>query len=90
VALDFYQKLKLVAPFKSGLSRLIMVWSSWENLISTSLNKKLSIISPIPALLKSNVFIERFNRTIEEEFIEANLEFLENTQEFNLKLVDYL
>jgi hypothetical protein len=39
---------------------------------------------------KINGVIERFNRTIQEEFIERNDEILYDTQKFNQKLANYL
>lgn len=39
---------------------------------------------------KQNSHIERFNRTLQEEFVDANTDSLPNLPEFNNKLVDYL
>jgi transposase InsO family protein len=44
-----------------------------------------------PASPKQNAFIERFNRTIQEEFINHHLDLLfTNLDVFNSKLIDYL
>ena len=43
-----------------------------------------------PRTPKSNAFIERFNRTIQEEFVDANTEYLKDTKDFNRKPIDYL
>ena len=43
-----------------------------------------------PRTPKSNAYIERFNRTIQEEFVEANLGLIEDVNIFNRKMVEYL
>ncbi|MFH1566120.1 MAG: integrase core domain-containing protein, partial [bacterium] len=43
-----------------------------------------------PRTPKSNVFVERFNRTVQEEFVDRNVEYIENTETFNSKPIDYL
>lgn len=90
VALDFYQKLKLIAPFKISALKTDngQEFLGEFDLFLTEEGGKHYF--SYPRTPQSNSFIERFNRTIQEEFVEANLEFLENPQEFNAKLVDYL
>jgi transposase InsO family protein len=39
---------------------------------------------------KQNSHIERFNRTLQEEFVDANTDYLPDLDTFNNKLVDYL
>ena len=39
---------------------------------------------------QSNSYVERFNRTIQEEFVDCDLDFLEDTEGFNDRLIDYL
>jgi len=43
-----------------------------------------------PKTPKMNAHIERFNRTIQEEFIDYNAYLLLNPDDFNRKLIDYL
>ena len=43
-----------------------------------------------PRTPKMNAHIERFNRTIQDEFIDYNTYYLLNPDEFNQKLIDYL
>ena len=43
-----------------------------------------------PKTPKMNAHLERFNRTIQEEFIDYNSFLLLNPEEFNRKLIDYL
>mgnify|MGYP000195900628 CR=1 FL=1 len=90
IALDFYQKLKLIAPFKieavktdNGLEFL----GEFDQYLT---RQGVKHYFSHPRTPQSNSYIERFNRTIQEEFIDSRLDYLENTQEFNSKLVDYL
>ena len=39
---------------------------------------------------KMNAHLERFNRTIQEEFVDYNAFLLKNPDDFNCKLMDYL
>ena len=43
-----------------------------------------------PRTPKMNAHCERFNRTIQEEFVDYNVNLLLNAEEFNRKLMDYL
>ncbi|MBN1263029.1 MAG: transposase [Candidatus Pacebacteria bacterium] len=43
-----------------------------------------------PRLVKVNAFIERFNRTIQEEFIKRNDEIYYDLKAFQVKLDKYL
>ncbi len=43
-----------------------------------------------PRCPKINTYIERYNRTIQEEFIEYNLDVIDNKPLFNRRLADYL
>jgi len=43
-----------------------------------------------PRTPKMNAHVERFNRTIQDEFIDYNTHLLINPDEFNRKLIDYL
>lgn len=90
MALDFMRKLELVSPFKvkgvktdNGLEFL----GEFDNYLK---DKGITHYFSYPRTPESNAFIERFNRTIQEEFVNDNLEYLEDTQIFNSKLMDYL
>lgn len=39
---------------------------------------------------QANGHLERFNRTIQEQFVELYLDFIDEPAAFNLKLMDYL
>ncbi|MBI2626705.1 MAG: transposase [Parcubacteria group bacterium] len=43
-----------------------------------------------PRTPKMNAHVERFNRTIQEEYIDYHLYELLNTEQFNHKLMDWL
>ena len=89
-ALDFYQKLETLAPFKV---KAVKTDNGLEFLgkFDFYLQKKIIVhYFSYPRTPKSNAFIERFNRTIQEEFVDAHTEYLRDTESFNQKLVDYL
>ena len=90
VSLDFFQKLTIVSPFKiksvktdNGLEFL----GEFDGYL-----QKVGITHyfSYPATPKSNAFIERFNRSLQEEFVEDNREYMPDREIFNRKLVDYL
>lgn len=90
VALDFYQKLETLAPFTikavktdNGLEFL----GEFDNYLK---RKGIVHYFSYPRTPQSNAFIERFNRTIQEEFVDGNREHLKDTEIFNSKLIDYL
>lgn len=90
VALDFYQKLEILAPFKV---KAVKTDNGLEFLgeFDRYLQKKgVTHFFSYPRTPKSNAFIERFNRTIQEEFVDANVGDLKNIKIFNQKLVNYL
>ena len=89
-ALDFYQKLKYCAPFKiAGVKTdngLEFHGDFSEYLKQQSVKHYYSY----PKSPKSNAYVERFNRSIQEEFVEYNLEYVYEIDEFNSKLCEYL
>lgn len=90
IALDFYQKLKLIAPFKISA---IKTDNGLEFLgeFDLCLTKEgVKHYFSYPRTPQSNSYIERFNRTIQEEFVDSHFDYLKDTQEFNSKLMDYL
>ena len=90
MALDFYQKLEQVTPFKiqavktdNGLE--------FEGYFDSYLKQNnITHFFSYPRTPKSNAFVERFNRSIQEEFVDRNITMIEDTQAFNSKLIDYL
>ena len=90
VALDFFHKLHQVTPFSitavktdNGLEFL----GEFDDYLN---RKQITHYFSYPRTPKSNAFIERFNRTIQEEFIDAHVQLLQDTTHFNEKLIDYL
>jgi transposase InsO family protein len=90
LALDFYQKLEIIAPFTiksvktdNGLEFL----GEFDNYLQ---KKNITHYFSYPRTPKSNAFIERFNRTIQEEFVDKNNEHLTDPTIFNQKLMNYL
>lgn len=88
--LDFYWRFKGVYPCR------IKVWQSdngGENLGEFNDELKKDGIPHLfiyPNCPKVNTYIERYNRTIQEEFIDNNLDTIHDEMSFNPKLADYL
>ena len=87
---DFYQKFKTVYPGR------IKDWQSdngKENLgeFSKELEKEeIPHLFSYPNCPRINGIIERYNRTIQEEFINNNLEVIDDKIVFNKRLAEYL
>jgi len=89
-AVDFFKKLQLVYPIKlttvqtdNGLEFL----AEFDQYLG-----KLDIphVFIYPRCCRINGTIERFNRTIQEEFIDENLHIISDSKLFSYKLIDYL
>lgn len=87
---DFFKKVEYVFPFSiktvqtdNGLEFL----GDFEDYL-----KKRSIFHVFiyPRCCRINGVVERFNRTIQEEFIDNNLDIIHNPKLFTGKLIDYL
>ncbi len=90
IALDFFKKLQTVLPFSiltvktdNGLEFL----GEFDSYLA---KQGITHYFSFPRTPKSNAYIERFNRSIQEEFIDNNLEYFSDTKQFNEKLMDYL
>jgi len=90
MALDFYQKLEEVSPFDiksvktdNGLEFL----GEFDNYLERN---NVTHYFSYPRTPQSNSYVERFNRTLQEEFVEINLEYVDNLHTFNDKLINYL
>lgn len=88
--LDFYRRFKSVYPCA------VKSWQSdngGENLgeFGPELEKEgIPHYFSYPNCPKINAYIERYNRTIQEEFIDHNLDVINDKQVFHQKLADYL
>ena len=90
-ASDFFDKLELVAPFKIKRVQTDN-GPEFQKLFQETLEKK-NIIQffNYPRHPQQNAKIERFNRTIKEEFVDWHRQTLAyNLDEFNHKLMDWL
>jgi transposase InsO family protein len=89
-AQDFFQKLELVAPFKikavqtdNGLE--------FEKYFKEHLQKRgITHFWNYPKHPQMNAKIERFNRTLQEEFLDYNMHLFYDLNELNQKLMDWL
>lgn len=90
VALDFFKKLEAVTPFKIQAVKTDNGLEFLKDFDDYLRQKGIFHYFSYPRTPKSNAFIERFNRTIQEEFVEENTEYIEDTPTFNEKLIDYL
>lgn len=86
---DFYHKFKTVYP-----TRII----DWQNdnghenlkfLEKELTNEKIQQLFSYPHCPQVNGYVERFNRTIQDEFINPNIDFIWDTETFNKKLAEY-
>lgn len=87
---DFYDRFKTVYP---GIIKDWQTDNGLENLgeLDDELNRQniLHIFS-YPHCPKINAYIERYNRTVQEEFIDNNLDIIHDEKMFNRELADYL
>src|SRR3990167_8274381 len=87
---DFFKKIEYVFPFSiktvqtdNGLEFL----GDFEDYLS---KRKISHVFIYPRCCRINGVVERFNRTIQENFIDNNLDIIHNPKLFTSKLIDYL
>ncbi len=87
---DFFQKMQLALPFAT-ISVQTDNGSEFHKYFMTYLEEqKIKHYWNYPGRPYRNGHIEKFNRTIQEEFVDQNEMWLENTLEFNQKLMDWL
>ena len=90
IALDFMLKLETIAPFKI---KAVKTDNGMEFLgdFDVYLNKMgIKHYFSYPRTPKSNAYIERFNRTIQEEFVDGHIDLFDDMHTFNDKMMDYL
>lgn len=88
---DFFSKMEEVAPFK--IERIQTDnGSEFEHHFRDYVKEKNIIhYHNYPKSPKMNAFVERFNRTIQEEFVDFNMqELAHDVDSFNSKLIDWL
>jgi len=87
---DFFQKLQLALPF-TAVAVQTDNGSEFHKYFMAYLQKQnITHYWNYPGRPYRNGHIEKFNRTIQEEFIDQHETLLENPWEFNQKLMDWL
>lgn len=87
---DFFKKVEYVFPFSI---KTVQTDNGLEFLgdFEDYLNKRnISHVFIYPRCCRINGVVERFNRTLQEEFIDNNLDIIHNPRIFTGKLIDYL
>jgi len=90
---DFMKKLELVYPISKGIHTIqtdngLEFMGDFDGLLKRKNIRHLFIYPRCP---KINAYIERANRTLQEEFVDGHEEYaLEGIDEFNSRLMDYL
>lgn len=90
VAFDFYQKLERVAPFKISGVKTDNGLEFLGEFDSCLKEKGVTHYFSYPRTPQSNAYVERFNRTIQEEFVNHNLDCADDLKQLNSRLTDYL
>lgn len=90
ISLDFFKKLEVIAPFSIKAIKTDNGLEFLGDFDDHLLKSKITHFFSYPRTPKSNAFIERFNRTIQEEFVDNNLEYFMDAEVLNQKLMDYL
>jgi transposase InsO family protein len=88
-AQDFMQKLRQAAPFKIARIQTDNGSEFAKNFALHVKEQELIHYHNYPKSPKSNAFIERFNRTIREQFVQCALHE-PGSQEFKKELADYI
>lgn len=88
---DFFQKLENVVPFQIKRIQTDNGSEFDKYFRDYTGNKKIIHFHNYPKCPKMNAYVERFNRTLQEEFIDYNKQTLaSNLYQFNHNLIDYL
>lgn len=92
-ALDFFKKLELVYPIQQGIKVVqtdngLEFLGAFDNYLQT---KHIPHLFIYPRCPKINSFVERANRTLQEEFVDGNIDLIhDGLSVFNSRLIDYL
>ncbi|MFH0840521.1 MAG: integrase core domain-containing protein [bacterium] len=87
---DFFQKLQMALPFAAIAVQTDNGSEFHKYFMSYLAEQKITHYWNYPGRPYRNGHIEKFNRTIQEEFIDQNEMWLQNPLEFNQKLMDWL
>ncbi len=92
-SLDFMRKLELVYPIENGIHTTqtdngLEFMGDFDDYLK---RKNINHLFIYPRCPRINGYVERANRTLQEEFVNGHGEyFLEGIDEFNSQLIDYL
>ncbi|MCX6152533.1 MAG: integrase core domain-containing protein [Candidatus Kapabacteria bacterium] len=89
-AKDFFQKLQMALPFAAIAVQTDNGSEFHKYFMEYLQEQKVVHYWNYPGRPYRNGHIEKFNRTVQEEFVDQNEMWLENIPEFNEKLVDWL
>ena len=87
---DFFQKLQMALPFVAIAVQTDNGSEFHQHFMNYLNEQDVTHYWNYPGRPYRNGHIEKFNRTIQEEFIDWHEAWLDNTAEFNVKLVDWL
>ena len=87
---DFLDKYLKVAPFSIKRVQTDNGSEFAKHFDQLCQEKHLDHFFNYPKHPQANGHLERFNRTIQEQFVELYLDFIDEPADFNLKLMDYL
>jgi len=87
---DFFKKLQIACPYRIKHLQTDNGLEFLGNFADYLQKKKLPHSFIYPRCCRINGVVERFNRTIQEEFIDNNLDIIHNPVIFTGKLIDYL
>jgi transposase InsO family protein len=87
---DFLRKFVSVAPFNVTHIQTDNGGEFEKHFEKTCYDNRLPHFFNYPKHPQSNGCVERFNRTIQEQFVYWHIDYLDNIPEFNRKLMDYL
>ena len=89
-AKDFLKKLKIIFPFKIQHIQTDNGSEFAKHFAEQIKKERITHYHTYPRTPKMNAHCERFNRTIQEEYIDYHANELLNLEKFNTNLMDYL
>ena len=87
---DFYERFTTIYPLRSRTGRTTTVLRIREEFDSALRKEQIPHLFSYPRCPKINSIIERYNRTLQEEFIDNHLDIIHDKPLFHLHLAEYL